>query len=381
MRVLHLILTLERAGAQEVVRSLIAAHKGQGVESVVAVFIDGEVRADIEALGVPVHVLGPREHGIEVPWRFRRELKDIRRRLVALIEAERVDIVQTHLLHTLDLLAVTLPVPVIWTLHNIDYLPEGRSGWPRLKRAAHRWLYRRNRDRFAAIVSTSDAMLAAVEREIGAGDHVLAIPNGVELREKSSSEAGTGLRKELGVGDRDPLILNVGRLTEQKGQIYLVRAMRTVADEMPGARLLIAGEGELEDELTAEVRRLNLQENVFFLGLRTDIPHLLDSVQIFALPSLWEGLSIALLEAMAASLPIVATRVSGTDQVLEDGRNGLVIEPRDQGAIARGLLALLSDRSMATTLGETARQKVESEHSSDRVAEQYLRVYDRIMSS
>ena len=72
-----------------IVRSLIAAHKGQGVESVVAVFIDGEVRADIEALGVPVHVLGPREHGIEVPWRFRRELKDIRRRLVALIEAER----------------------------------------------------------------------------------------------------------------------------------------------------------------------------------------------------------------------------------------------------------------------------------------------------
>ena len=203
----------------------------------------------------------------------------------------------------------------------------------------------------------------------------------MELREKSSSEAGTGLRKELGVGDRDPLILNVGRLTEQKGQIYLVRAMRTVADEMPGARLLIAGEGELEDELTAEVRRLNLQENVFFLGMRTDIPHLLDSVQIFALPSLWEGLSIALLEAMAASLPIVATRVSGTDQVLEDGRNGIVIEPRDQGAIARGLLALLSDRSMATTLGETARQKVESEHSSDRVAEQYLRVYDRIMSS
>ena len=379
MRVLHLILTLERAGAQEVVRSLIAHHRELGVESVVATFVDGDMRRDIEALGAPVHVLGPRIHGIEQPWLFASELGRLRRDLVDLVRCERIDIVQTHLLHTLDFLALSLPTRVVWTLHNVDYLQDGKSGWPRLKRAAHRWLYRWNRRRFAAIVATSSRIRSISEGDLGACDRFTTIPNGVETRRRLDPDR-TGLRRELGFDVDDPLVLSVGRLTEQKGQIHLVRAMRRVVDEEPRMRLLIAGEGELEDELRQAIRALGLEGNVRLLGLRTDIDRLLASVDVFALPSLWEGLSIALLEAMAASLPIVATRVSGTEEVLDNGRNGHVVEPRDEAALGEGLLELLRDRERAAELGSAARADVENGHSGERAAYEYLALFERVMA-
>lgn len=380
MRVLHLILTLERAGAQEVLRSLVTQQAAMGVESVVATFVDGEIRDDLEAAGIPVEVLGPRRFGIERPLRFREELADYGRRLRTLLGEHRIDLVQTHLLHTLDFLALALPVPVIWTVHNVDYLPAGGSAWGRLKREVHRRLYRRNRERFAAIVATAETMRTEVERGIGASRRLMTISNGVELGARAQPEHRPEVRRALGLDEDAALLLTVGRLTEQKGQLHLVRAMRSVVETHPQARLLIAGTGELESALRAEVSRLGLEDHVTLLGLRRDVDQLLRAADLFVLPSLWEGLSIALLEAMAAALPVVATRVSGTDQVLRHGESGLVVEPRDEDALAKALQAVLDDPELGRALGARARATVEEEHSAERAARAYLELYKEVLA-
>jgi len=380
VRVLHLILTLERAGAQEVLRSLVTQQAAMGVESVVATFVDGEIRDDLEAAGIPVEVLGPRRFGIERPLRFREELADFGRRLRTLLGERRIDLVQTHLLHTLDFLALALPVPVIWTVHNVDYLPAGGSAWGRLKREVHRRLYRRNRERFAAIVATAETMRTEVERGIGASRRLVTISNSVELGARAQPEHRPEVRRALGLDEGAALLLTVGRLTEQKGQLHLVRAMRSVVETHPQARLLIAGTGELESALRAEVGRLGLEDHVTLLGLRRDVDQLLRAADLFVLPSLWEGLSIALLEAMAAGLPVVATRVSGTDQVLRHGESGLVVEPRDEDALAKALQAVLDDPELARALGARARATVEEEHSAERAARAYLELYKEVLA-
>ena len=380
MRVLHLILTLERAGAQEVLRSLVTQQAAMGVESVVATFVDGEIRHDLEAAGIPVEVLGPRRFGIERPLRFREELADFGRRLRTLIGERRIDLVQTHLLHTLDFLALALPVPVIWTVHNVDYLPAGGSAWGRLKREVHRRLYRRNRERFAAIVATAETMRTEVERGIGASRRLVTISNSVELGTRAQPEHRPKVRRALGLDEDAALLLTVGRLTDQKGQLHLVRAMRSVVEAHPRARLLIAGTGELESALRAEVGRLGLEDHVSLLGLRRDVDQLLRAADLFVLPSLWEGLSIALLEAMAAGLPVVATRVSGTDQVLRHRESGLVVEPRDEDALAEALQAVLDDPELGRALGTRARATVEEEHSAERAARAYLELYKEVLA-
>lgn len=387
MNVLHVILTLERAGAQDVVRVLASRHMQAGCGSFVVTFEDGAVRQDLEAMGIPVEVLGVRQHGIERPLAFLAEQRSIRRRLEECVRRWEIDIVQAHILHTLDFLVLSLrrvpPVKtVIWTVQNSDYLPDGSTPWTAFKQAVHRWLYRANAGKIGAMVAVSEKVREVVEEGLGdMGGKLMVIPNGVELERFDLPSGREELLEELDLDPDSQLLLTVGRLTEQKGQVHLLRAMAALAGEEPRARLLVAGRGELEAELRAETRRLGIEERVCWLGERADVPRLLRSVDVFVLPSLWEGLSVALLEAMAAGLPIVATRVAGTDQVLEDGDSGLVVPPADDSALAAALVNVLGDPSLRERLGLRARQVAAQGYSAAVQADRYLALYRELLAS
>ncbi len=126
--------------------------------------------------------------------------------------------------------------------------------------------------------------------------------------------SAAGFCQELGLHPDGLLVLSVGRLTEQKGHIYLLEAIPGIIEQFPSTVFAIAGDGPLRAELEARAERLGISKSVHFLGMRSDVPALLQMAHIFALPSLWEGLPIALLEAMAAGLPVVATRVEGVEE-------------------------------------------------------------------
>jgi glycosyltransferase involved in cell wall biosynthesis len=354
---------------------------------VVCTFEDGPVRGDLERMGVRVEVLGLRRHGVEALPRFVAEMASIRGKLVRLVRAHEIDIVQTHLLQTLDFLTLTLRrgtglAGVIWTIHNVEFLPEGDRGWSAWKRSAHRLLYRRTAGKASRIVAVSDEVRASVLSQIGpVGDRIRTIRNGVDPRRYEAGGDRALLGREIDVDPTSPLLLTVGRLTEQKGHRYLLEAAVQVLRSRPDACLLLVGEGELRESLADSARRAGIADRVRFLGVRDDVPRLLASTDVFVLPSVWEGLSVALLEAMAAAKPIVATDVSGTREAMVPGETGEVVPPRDAGALARAIERLLADPERGRVLGHAARERVTECFGARKQAAEYLALYREVLTS
>ncbi|MDQ2674359.1 MAG: glycosyltransferase family 4 protein, partial [Chloroflexota bacterium] len=274
---------------------------------------------------------------------------------------------------------------VAWTVHNArlelraDQLP-GRRWLLRPKRQAYRTLYRRG-SRIAHFVAVSDDVADAVRATVRPpSGHLHTIPNGVDVHRYGRADR-SAMRRELGIPDDAAVVMCVAKMLEQKGHRVLVEALAApeVAD-LP-LRVLLVGDGPLRKEIEDRARRAEVWDRIRFLGNRPDVPRLLAAADIFVLPSLWEGLPIALLEAMAAGLPSVATAVSGTRQVLTDEENGLLVPPDDAGAIAAAVARLVRHRELRDALGAAARQHVLAEFSVDRQAARHVELYRAITGS
>jgi glycosyltransferase involved in cell wall biosynthesis len=201
------------------------------------------------------------------------------------------------------------------------------------------------------------------------GERIVVIPNGVETEAaapKSDYAAGDPVR-----------VVFVGRLHPQKGLDVLLEAFRAVLESAPERRwrLSVLGDGPLRARLEAQAERLGLGGAVEFCGAVGDVPARLLSSDIFVLPSQAEGMSNALLEAMAHGLPVVATRVSGNVDLIEDGVNGLLVAPGEPAELARALRRLGDDGELRARLGRAARAAIEAGFSMTAVAAEYLRLY------
>jgi glycosyltransferase involved in cell wall biosynthesis len=148
----------------------------------------------------------------------------------------------------------------------------------------------------------------------------------------------------------------VARLSEPKGHIHMIDAMPDVLARFPDARLLLLGDGELRGSLMNRVQALGLADSVLFLGVRPDVPAVLALADVFVFPSLWEGTSLALLEAMGSARPIVASYIDGNRHLLTDGRDCLLVPPGQPGPLCAAVIRLLEDRGLAADLGARARR-------------------------
>jgi glycosyltransferase involved in cell wall biosynthesis len=393
--VLHLVANLERGGAQEVVRTLVRYQPATGWRPVVATLRDGPLRAEIERAGAPVHVLAGRRHSVLSPARAVGELRAIRRELAGLVRQEEVVALQTHLLGSLDFLALSLrrsgaPV-VLWTVHNAlldlrpDQLPPGQRWLLGAKRFGFRAAYAGAGKLVDGFVCVSDDVAAAVRRAYRPpADRLFVIPNGVDVARYGAAGTPAGdaarerVRAALGLSSGARLLIVVAKLFAQKGHRVLLDALRDVERAADDAVLLV-GEGPEREALERVAGELRLP-GVRFLGNRPDIPELLAASDLFVLPSLWEGLPMALLEAMAAGLPVVATDVAGSRQVVVDGESGILVPPGDAGALARAITRLAGDGAERARLGRGARSRVEREFSAARQAERHAEAYASVLA-
>jgi glycosyltransferase involved in cell wall biosynthesis len=383
---MQIILTLERAGAQEVVRTLVDYLQTMGCSLTVCAFRDGPMREEIENLGVKVEILErPRYSVVWLPL-FLIEMWRIRRELARLVKKYNVEVAQTHLLEVLDFLVLTLrydtPLRVVlWTIQNVEFLPIMKHRLLESKRRLYRWLYRLTAGLVDGFIVVSDQVREALLRQVGPIENkIITIPNAVDVRRYERPGDRETLCRELGIETNSHLVATAGRLTEQKGHRYLIEAATDVVSSYPDTHFLFAGVGELAEGLRAQAQKAGLSENVHFLGIRSDIPDLLAAIDVFVLPSLWEGLSLALLEAMAAGKPIVATAVSGTTQAMIPGQTGLVVPPRDGRALAEAILEFLSDPAQAQAMGQAAQKHVISNFSAQKQAEEHLALYRRLLA-
>ena len=211
-------------------------------------------------------------------------------------------------------------------------------------------------------------------------DTLVVIHNGIDLSRFQRKGSAGRLRHELGLPSGAPLVGVLSRLIRLKGIEYFLEAVALVASRVPEARFLVIGDSQLGDEgyrqeLERYAVRLGLGQRVLFTGFRLDAPEILSELAVSVLPSLSEGLSNTLLESMAAGVPVVATKVGGNPEAVEDDLVGLLVPPRDPVALARAICRILGDAKLAARYGQAGHQRVVERFSIDQLVRNTERLY------
>lgn len=292
--------------------------------------------------------------------------------VVRMLRRERVHVLHTHLFGSNTwgrLLGRLARVPVI--IAHEHWSSRGRNEiW------MDRLMYRLS-DR---ILVTSEASKQIVmNREHIPARYLSVVYNGVDISKFAARDDRAAVREELGVPADAVLIGAVGRLTADKGgQDVLIRAVGEVRKTCPQVRLVMVGDGPLRPGLEQLTAQLGLGETVNFAGLRSDVPRLLGALDVFVLPSEREALPVAVLEAMAAGLPVVATRVGGLPEVVEDGETGFLVPPGDVAAMQAVLEKLAGDPALAARLGASGQAHVQAHFTVQQMVHQVERLYDQL---
>jgi L-malate glycosyltransferase len=285
-----------------------------------------------------------------------------------------------QIVHTHDLYANLLGIPAA-VLARVPVIISSQRDLAHLDlyRTRRRVWLRRLQNLSTAVLTNANAVRDAVvaENHIAAGK-IRVIYNGVDLERFG---AKTRDRSWLAPNaEQEKWVVLVGNMhSDVKGHPCLIAAAEVVAREFPNARFVLAGDGDLRQDLERQVVQLGLQRNFLFLGRRDDVPRLLACCDIAVLPSKAEGLPNAVLEYLAAGLPTVASRVGGNAEIVQDGKTGLLVPPDDPLALAEALLRLLRDPGLAANLGRSGREYVTSEFSFRRMIEKTDQLYTELL--
>jgi glycosyltransferase involved in cell wall biosynthesis len=313
----------------------------------------GPIGELIEKMGFPVIPL----------HRMRRNQFDygIIRELKKLMIQERVSIVHTHLYDGGKygrIAAGLAKIPVIiHTVHNIYVKRRSKHHW-------FNWGLSFFSDR---IIAVSEAVKASVIHY----DHISpkkieVIYNGIDLSQGEQRINRSEVRAQLGIRPEEMAIGVVARLEEQKGHKVLLEALSQIPELPPSLKVLIIGDGKLRSQLEQDTLKRGLSSQVIFLGTRKPIFPILKALDLFLLPSLWEGFSMAILEAMAMGLPVIATKVGGAEEVITSGQHGLLIPPGDAPRLAEAIQDALLHRDKYLKMARMGQERVTQNFSKER---------------
>jgi len=363
-KVLHLSTSSGPGGAERVISTLAQALNDDRFRVIVGLFKSGWLQTECERLGVETRVI-PLKGTFHRQW-FRNCFRLVREERIALVHGHEFSAIVYGWI--ISLLA---GIPFVGTVHGKNYF------WQKLRRR----LAFRTISRFGQLVAVSEDLKAFIVKTVGIpASRVQVIYNGVECCSPPSDPEIDRCRAELGLSAGDLIIGTVGNLYPVKGHRCLLDAMATILRRYPNAVLLLIGRGELEISLKEQTQRLGIEERVRFLGMRQDVPKLLAVMDIFVLPSLSEGLSMALLEAMASGKPVVATRVGGNPELIDHGRTGFLVQPEDVSDLAANLLKLLSDPEKIKQFGQQAAERVRQQLSMRQMVVWYKDLYARSLT-
>jgi glycosyltransferase involved in cell wall biosynthesis len=358
MTVAHVVLTLNVGGLEHLVIQMSDEMERRGIRTKIVTLTDGVLLDEAKKRGLQTFALG-KKPGVDVGTILR---------LRKIIRENHVDVVHTHnfapLVHA-TLATVMTGARTLNTRHGPAPISTPRFIW-------------RMND-FIVPVS-EDSRRELVKFNNVQPEKVRVILNAIDLTPYSGPPPATNpLRKELGIGDGTLLIGNFSRLEPEKDHPTLLDAFRLLMDEGVDARLIIAGGGSVEAALKRKTEELGLSSTVHFLGFRHDIPQLLRSIDLYVVSSTLEGLSLSVLQAMAAGLPIVATRTGGNPEVVLDGQTGFIVECGRPAEMAGAMKRLLLDRDAARAFGRLARENAFRTFSLGRMVDSYVALYEQML--
>jgi glycosyltransferase involved in cell wall biosynthesis len=295
-----------------------------------------------------------------------------------LVRQEKVDLIHSHLPDQnfySCLVGHLTACKTVVTYHGTPGV--FRNG--RTRRAMKSWLVRHAA---TAVVVVSD-YLGRVLTQLGFPAHkIVRIYNGVDVK-RFAGQAGGNLRAELGFPANAKMVGMVANLRQSKGYQYFIQAARQVIEAIPEARFVAVGERDntIANQLDSLIKELGLADRCVLLGFRADVPRILRDLDMFVLSSVSEGLSIATIEAMAAGKPVVVTRSGGPEEVVEEGRTGLLVPPADPSALASRICELLQRPDLAATLARNAQAEAERKFSLALMVREYESLYERCLGA
>lgn len=341
-RILHVIKGLARGGAEQLLLSQAPYLDRSRFEYEVAYLLPdlNALVGDLSRAGLPVHCLyGARGAG----WigRLRR-----------LVRERRIDLVHDHSPYTAIGTRIGLwgsSPRLVYTEHNV---------WDSYHRATYlgnMLTYARSDYVFAVSEHVHTSIRFWGPLRFLPRPQIETLYHGVDLAALRRWGSSGGVRQELGLPEDAPLVCTVANFRPSKGHSVLIQAATRVRQAIPEVRFVLVGLGPLEYQTRRQARELDLDGTVIFAGAREDAPRIAGACDLFALPSLYEGLAIALIEAMALGRPAVVTRAGGLTEVVEDGKHGLVVDPGDPEPLADAIVTLLQDADLRRRFGEAGR--------------------------
>ncbi len=374
LRIVQIVETLETGGAEKLVVALSGALAEAGHPTTIVT---------LAGLGPLGEELGSGADVINLGMNPRNLLSQIMavirlRRLCGLLGAKAV---QTHLprANFFGLVVALSGGPAVFpTVHNnreFDYGLRVGALRRRMRILAYRLLLSRCRRMVAVSQVVKESLVSELGLEGRQVDRIAVVPNGIVLPPIPSSEARAAARREFGVPGDCRLIVGVGRLTAQKNFRDLILALKGLDPATPEWHCLIAGDGPQHHDLVTLVDDSGLKKRARFLGRISDVDRLLSAADLFCMPSLWEGLPLALLEGMAAGLPIAAYGIDGVREIVPEGLAGRLVEPGDIEMLSAAIRGLLLDPAARTRMGEAGRSLIERDHGLEKMVQSLTLVF------
>ena len=357
--VIHFTDAADFGGAERMIVTLMAALPAYGWQSILVHHAEPGIRRlvdETKGVGVETRVTAPMQG--RGRWRATLQFaRELRRWAPAVFHAH----LSSPSACRYALIAARLAgLPVVATVQLYVPVTGRRATYPQL-------LFSLGVDRYIAVSDEVAQRMRALC--FGGSRKIRVVHNGVPI-EQFEDACTAPVRNDR----TPPIVLAVARLHPQKGLHYLLEA----ATQLPDVRFVVAGDGQERSALERKAGALGVGDRVEFLGERDDVPALLKTADVFVLPSLYEGLPVSVLEAMAAGTPVVATAIGGTTEAVDDGESGILVPPRDPEALANAIRGLLSNASLAQRVVAGGRARVRRMFSADAVARGVSRVYEDV---
>jgi glycosyltransferase involved in cell wall biosynthesis len=363
IKILETIRQGKIGGGETHVLDLITNIDKSKFEPIVLSFTEGPMVERVKYLGIDAHVIYT-----EIPYDIR-----VWGKVKQFMIDHEIDIVHAHGTRANSNVfwaAKKLGLPIIYTVHGWSF-HQNQNPWIKmLKIKSESFLTKK-----ADVTITVSRSNQKDGMNLFGMNNSQVVYNGVDTEKFNPSKKLLNLRKELGLPENKTIVGFLVRITVQKDPLTLIRAIKKVKEKTNDIVFLLMGNGDLLEDVKALVKELDIEDMIVWSDFRQDMPNVLNTIDIYTLPSLWEGLPLGLLEAMTMEKPIVSTGVDGSKEVIEDGENGILIACGDYESLANAFIELHYDKAKMAQFGKKSREIILQTYAVDRMCKQIEAIY------
>lgn len=364
IKVLECIRQGQIGGGESHLLSLVENLDKSAFEPVVLSFTDGPMIDRLKAMNIPVHVIPTTKPFDISKWSTIKKF----------IKEQDADLVHAHGTRANSNIlwaSKSLGLPVIYTIHGWSFHPDQKPLVRKIRILGEKYLTSRSDLNISVSVSNQQT-----GKDVISTFKSIVVNNGIDLKKFDPNKAYKNVRQELGLDNDISLILFIARFTLHKQPITLIKAFAEALKQNPKMHLLMVGDGDQKEEAIELIERLNITNHITLQPFRLDVPDVLSSANIFVLPSIWEGLPIGLLEAMAMKKAIIASNVDGTSEIIRHNKNGWLVETDNlTGNLTEALVQLSIDKEKQKRFEEEAAKTVSQRFNAASMAREIEKIY------